>query len=161
MPAVDLLRTDLLRTDFLTTKEKESMLYDLVIGPADAAMQIANEAVPTEVFEGASVKPVDTVKLETLQALVLPGSDSGWTGQPQSPADEGPWVFQLPSDFVSALNRLGPPDYQRVLDAWASTEEFALDGAKPSDVAECLSIIQRLARRAEETQQRLFLWMSL
>lgn len=138
------------------------MLYDLVLGPEDAAQQISCESNPTSTFEGESVKPVDSVKLQTLQELLLPNGDLGWTREPEAMADdEGPWVFRLPADFVSALNQLSGPERTRVLDAWAATEEFALDRAKPSDVAECLSIIQRLAKRAEETKQSLFLWMSL
>ncbi|MCA9642400.1 MAG: hypothetical protein KC492_16980 [Myxococcales bacterium] len=137
------------------------MLYDLIVGPANSAEQISSEGVPTEIFEGASIKPVDTVKLEKLQRLLLPDADVGWTGEPSMTNDEGPWVFRLPPEFVSALNQLGGAEHRRVLDAWAATEEFALDRVKPRDVAECLSIIQRLAARARETQQSLFLWMSL
>jgi hypothetical protein len=140
------------------------VLSDLVVAPAGDAERVAHAEVPSRAFDGIDIKGIDSVKFGTLQSIL--------TGRPfeellseydpvVTVSDEGPWVFRIPHELLTRLVALDHTERARVAKQWASTEEFGLDGWAEDDVAGALGSISTLARKAVDSGQTLFLWMSL
>lgn len=140
------------------------VLSDLVIAPANEAEHVAQAAVPSEVFNGIDIKGVDSVKFATLHSILTGRSfdDLLPIYEPVvTVSDEGPWVFQIPPDLVALLAALDDAGKTGIAQQWATTEEFVLDCWSADDVASVLNDISSLARKAVESDQALFLWMSM
>ena len=140
------------------------VLSDLVVAPAGEAERVAQAQVPSETFGGIDIKGVDSVKFGTLHSIL-----TGQTFEELLPlyepvvtvSDDGPWVFQIPPDLVTRLAVLDDAETAGVARRWAATEEFVLDSWAEGEVASTLSAISSLSKRAIESGQALFLWMSL
>lgn len=140
------------------------VMSDLVVAPAGEAERVAQAQVPSQTFDGIDIEGVDSVKFNTLHSILtgrsfeelLPLYDPVVTV-----SDDGPWVFQIPPDLVTQLAALDDAGMAGVARRWAATEEFVLDNWDESDVTSALSAISSLSKRAIDSGQALFLWMSL
>jgi hypothetical protein len=140
------------------------VLSDLVVVPADEAERVAQAEVPSQTFGGIDIKGVDSVKFGTLHSIL-----TGQSFEELLPlyepvvtvSDDGPWVFQIPPDLVTRLAALDDAGMAGVARQWAATEEFVLVGWAEGEVASVVSAISSLSKRAIESGQALFLWMSL
>ena len=140
------------------------VLSDLVVASPDQAEAIAKATVPSKVFGGIDIKGVDSVMFATLHSIV--------TGEPLKSllpkyqpvvevGHEGPWVFRIPSELVSRLARLHQVETAAISRRWARTEEFARERWPEKVVLDVLQKISKLARKADDSHQALFLWMCL
>jgi hypothetical protein len=140
------------------------VLSDLVLAADADIPRIADSSVPSEEFDGIDVKGVDTIKLGMLHSL-LTGRDFEELLPEYDPVHEassdGPWVFRVPRELTTGLVNLTDSEFENLVDRWASTEEFELDGAPREAVAEVLREIQTLARAGVASSREMFLWMSL
>ena len=138
------------------------VLTDIVVVDAAQAHAVLHAQVPSESFPGFDAKGLDQLKLAALRAI-LEGEeyDEEWADRiPLVAGDEtsdGPWVFQLPDDFVASLALLRRSDEARIAAAWLATEDFAgwaLDG-----VGDMLHELAACARRAAEANKKLLTWI--
>jgi len=136
----------------------------LVLAEEGDIARIANSVVPSREFAGIDVKGVDTVKLGMLHSL-LTGRDFEDLLAEYDPVHEvsadGPWVFKVPRELTTALLNVSGDEFEELVDRWASTEEFELDGWPREAVAHVLHEIQELARAGATSSREMFLWMSL
>jgi hypothetical protein len=140
------------------------VLRDLVVAADVDAERVARARGPAEEFDGIDIKGIDSVKFGILHSIltgrafkeILPACDPVVTV-----SEEGPWVFRIPCDLVARLAAITGDEKRAAVTKWAATEEFALDGRPPSEVAHAFDEIAALARRAVDGGQSLFLWMSL
>ncbi len=139
------------------------ILCDLVIGQKADGARIAAMSSPATELGGLDLKGLDSVRFTSLHAIV-----SGCTFSEvlaiESPmtmaSEEGPWVQTLPPEFVRALAALTAPQRRNAAEEWAATEEFALSGWSPEQVAIALDAIASLARQVGRGEA-MFLWMCL
>jgi hypothetical protein len=75
--------------------------------------------------------------------------------------EEGPWVFEFPSDILGCIAELRAEQVQGVSKAWAATEELVLDRWSPDDAAYVIQALVDHARKATETGKSMYLWVSL
>ena len=141
------------------------VLSELVVAPAGEAERVAQAEVPSQTFDGIDISGVDTVKFGTLHSILtgqsfeelLPLYDPVATVS----EDDGPWVFQIPTELVTRLAALDDAGMAGIARQWAATEEFVLEGWGEDEAASVLSAISSQSKRAIESGQALFLWMSL
>jgi hypothetical protein len=140
------------------------VLSDLVVAPARDAERIGRAQTPAAEFDGIDIKGIDSVKFGTLHSILSGRSFKELLPEYEpvvSVSDEGPWVFQIPSDLVTRLATLEGEDKRVAVSKWAATEEFALDRWPADEVAKAFDGIASLARKAQGSGRSLFLWMSL
>jgi hypothetical protein len=140
------------------------VLSDLVVAPAGDAERIGHADAPAAEFGGIDIKGIDSVKFGTLHSILTGRSFEELLSEYEpvvTVSDEGPWVFQIPSDLVARLATLADADKQVAVSKWAATEEFALSRWTASEVADAFEGIASLAQKAERAGHSLFLWMSL
>src|SRR3954454_21236831 len=104
-------------------------LSDAFVSDPEAVKTITAEILPFRDLAGADVKPVDTVKLAQLQALL--------TGRtfadvfPEFPmvhevSDDGPWVFECSPSLRTALAAFTEAELVSVAHRWSQIREFEL-----------------------------------
>ncbi|MEM7778868.1 MAG: hypothetical protein AAF697_00595 [Pseudomonadota bacterium] len=74
---------------------------------------------------------------------------------------EGPWVFDLPAAFLSALSRLQEDQLALTTSAWADTEEMQYSGARAEDLIEPLRALRSLASNAVAQEKQLLLRLAM
>lgn len=140
------------------------ILCDLVVAPAGDGERIAASLSPARTFGGIDIKGIDPVKFGTLHSMVTgrPFKELFALYDPVAMAgDEGPWVFQIPTDLITRLAALDETESAALSRRWAATEEFVADRWAEGDVTTALGAISSLSRRAVESRQSVFLWMSV
>lgn len=141
------------------------VLSDFVVaGLADAPRVCASNR-PGHDFAGLDARGIDTVKLATLHAILTGGEvdPSFMSDTLCSSGDDGPWVFEVPTDLVQRLAQLDAPERGAVGAAWASTEEFSprYDDWPAEAVQQVLEDLAALCRRTAAEGEALLLWMCL
>jgi hypothetical protein len=120
-----------------------------------------------------SSKNVDTVKLTTLWGIAarrdysvdggfMDLSDELEGGCVGEPEDDGPWLYRLPGALGDALASADSDRLREISSEWATTDEWALDGASGGD--ELMWLVEGLAdlaRDARAGSSAVYLWMSL
>jgi hypothetical protein len=76
-------------------------------------------------------------------------------------SEEGPWVFGIPEPLVRQLAAVDDQRAVAIVDAWAATEEFVLDGWDRDSVRSILDALRGLARDAAAQQKSLLMWSCL
>ena len=142
------------------------VLSDFIIADRSEAVAI-NDAQGSHLKQWPCLesKGINTVKLATLWAI-LSGTeyDSGFMLDESildQPTDEGPWVFLVPDQLVSAVFSIGNDRIEFVAREWAKTEEFKLDRWPEPEVIAYLKQFVEFARKARAQNKDLLLWMCL
>ena len=144
------------------------VLTDFVVAnPADAE-RVGSSAGPGRDFGGMEAKGIDIVKLGRLHAI-LAGEPYDLSFHGPSSAlryavgDEGPWVFEVPSNLVERLAGLNAGDLHSVAIAWAQTEEFSSKYGRwsPEAVHAVLGEFASLCHRAVAERKAILMWMCL
>jgi hypothetical protein len=73
---------------------------------------------------------------------------------------EETWIVEVRPELVQALAALDTNAALRVAESWAATDEWRLDRGETADLADLITRVSSLARRAAEGQG-LFYWISL
>lgn len=140
------------------------VLSELVVAPAGEAERVAQAQVSSQTVGGIDINGVDSVKFGTLHSIL-----TGRSFEELLPlyepvvtvSEDGPWVFQIPTELVTRVAALDDAGMADVARQWAATEEFVLDCWAEDEVASALSALSSLSNRAIESGQALFLWLSL
>jgi hypothetical protein len=105
------------------------------------------------------------VKLGTLHAI-LTGSKVDpkfMTDIMYSGGDEGPWVFDVPTELVKLIASLNAEQMRSVGEKWAATEEFSpdIDDWPPDAVHQALKDLVALCKRSTSEGKSVLMWMCL
>ncbi len=79
----------------------------------------------------------------------------------RSAGDDGPWVISVPDVVTRTLGQSEAAELQRIAIAWASTEEWKRDRAKPKDIVSLIQGLAALAKRANAEKKEMYVWASL
>lgn len=141
-------------------------LTDFVVANRADAQLVCDSTCPSEEFLGMDAKGIDTVKLGTLNAIL-----TGTEFDPQfvsrdelaTGGEDGPWVFEVPTDFVHRLAVLDAEQLRAAAVQWAKTEEFSSEYCNwsPEEVHQMLQDLTRLSVRAVAERKSVLMWMSL
>lgn len=74
---------------------------------------------------------------------------------------DGPWVFELPIQFVREISAIPESETLDVASRWAKQPELAHAGWGADDLAPAVTAIRDIASKATERNSALVLWMSL
>jgi hypothetical protein len=77
-----------------------------------------------------------------------------------TPEDAEEWIYSIPSEMVVLLGELDSEDRTEMASQFANATAEEL-GASPQDFEPIISKLSTLSRRAIESKQSLYLWMSL
>lgn len=146
------------------------VLSDIIIADRAEAASI-NAAVGRhfEQWDTLASKGIDTVKLGKLSQILASRSlDDAETiarfmahDVLHEASDDGPWIFPLPDELVSAVAALDDKTEKSVAAKWSAIEEFRLDHWKPAVVEEYLHDLVVHARKARDAGKSLLLWICL
>ena len=141
------------------------VLTDFVVANRHDSERVCDSDCPSQDFAGRDAKGIDTVKLGTLHAI-LTGADfdpSFMSDCLCSRGEDGPWVFEVPSDMVKRLAALTAQDVSSVGRKWAATEEFSTPGDSwPIDAVEdALRNLTELCNQATDEGKTVLMWMCL
>jgi hypothetical protein len=141
------------------------VLTDFVVMARTDAQRVCDSHCPSQDFAGLDAKGIDTVKLGTLHAVLIGGEfdPSFMSGSLCSGGEDGPWVFEVPSDLVERLARLNAKELRAVAAKWAATEEFSpkYDNWPVEAVRQVLYEMAALCRRAVSEKKAVLMWMCL
>ncbi len=141
------------------------VLTDIVVADRGAAQRVCDSDCPSREFVGLDAKGIDTVKLGTLNAILVGGEfDPAFMSEPLcSRGEEGPWVLEVPSDLVRRLATLTAQELELIGEQWAATEEFSpqYDYWPIEAVQQILQEIAALCKQARHEDKALLMWMCL
>ncbi len=77
--------------------------------------------------------------------------------------DDGPWMWQFPSEFVININNIKPEKIETIIEKWSQTDEFTLPNFQTplDDAREYFIRIQDCCKKCLDNKWTLFLWVSL
>jgi hypothetical protein len=141
------------------------MLTDFVVASPDEAAAVSastNRQVNWPCFES---KGLDNSVLAALWSALDPSVDAraleGETHLIFTAQQGGPWVFNIPTVFVSGLAALPQESFLPVAERWVKQPELAYAGWQGSDVTPAIAALKDIASIAVQRQQSLLLFMSL
>jgi len=135
---------------------------DLIMAdPVDAASIVASD-YPLGTFKGVNVDGLDPLKLAALHALFVsaPFAEVLRDYQPVAAASpNGPWLVRLPSQLITFLGTIAPPDQSSVAARWASVDSVSEAGWSSDDADQFLGRLIPFAQTAAFEGKDLFLWI--
>ena len=143
------------------------VLSDLIIADSADAMEINRAGgAHSSRWPVLESKGIDTIKLGTLATILLGAADDGsYMGDTSSLldqlSDEGPWVFLVPRELVTAIAKLSPSQNDAIARRWGETEEFQLEGWPIDEIQEYLAELVAHCQKTKQQEKDLLLWMSL
>jgi hypothetical protein len=141
------------------------VLTDFVVADRGDARRVCDSDCPSQDFAGLDAKGIDTVKVGTLHALLTGGAfDPSFMGDNLcSGGEDGPWVFEVPSDLVQRLAALTPRQLAAAGRKWAATDEFSpkYDNWPAEAVQQVLQELAALCKRATCEGKAVPMWMCL
>jgi len=146
------------------------VLSDIIIADRTEATSInAAEGNHLKQWDCLESKGIDTIKLGSLSRILAGRSLDDVPAVPvfmdnsllDKYSDDGPWVYLVPDQLVSALAALDDDAEETVAASWAEIEEFRLSRWQPMDVQEYLHDLIEYARKARDQGKSLLLWMSV
>ena len=134
-----------------------SVLADIYISREEEALKY--DSVPTQFEERAQYKGLTPLELSMLWSIMrgVAWDVAAMDGFPcllQIAGGER-LIHKFPADMVAELARLSPERATAVTAAWAASEEL---GCSPEDIRPTVDDMVRLAGRAIESNQGMFLW---
>lgn len=141
------------------------ILTDFVIAPRDDADAIGESLRPADRWPTLEGKGVDTIKITALYCVLTDQDYDDDLHDSIRPVagdvEDGPWVFEIPADFVKEFAGLDAEDIPEVAEAWAETEELEMDGWGADDAAAFITELREHAQKSLDAKASLFLWLSL
>jgi len=140
-------------------------IADAFVSSEEGINTITASTRPLQDLDGVDVKSIDVVKLGQLHAL-LTGETFGdalieFLPEVHSVSEDGPWVYKFPATLQITLAELSDLELSSTSEDWAKIPEFGLDGIDALRVASILQDLVKLAQRAEEKDEYLYLWTCL
>jgi hypothetical protein len=141
------------------------LISDFFVATQTELADMDASASPAALFPSVQAKRVEVVKLVQLQCLLdgstfdqhLNNLDSFFV---KTVSDDGPWVLLVPQVIIERLALAEPEMLSQIGTAWAKTDEWIADQARPAEIIELITQIAALARRAKEERQ-MYLWVTL
>jgi hypothetical protein len=141
------------------------VLTDFVVTDLGNAQRVCDSDCPSQEFAGLDAKGIDTVKLGTLNALLVGGEfdPAFMNGLLCSGGEDGPWVIEVPPDLVRRLAALTAEQLGSVGEKWAATEEFSpkYDNWQAEAVQQVLRELASLCTQATDEGKAVLMWMCL
>ena len=144
-------------------------LSDLVVADVAEAEEVLAASTHAPRWPALDSKGINEINLSIL-AFILKGEsadvDSVVAYSQQftelaSGGEDGPWVFQLPQEFVSGLAAIQDSALPTIADQWSKSEEMQAAGANTSALIDTLTATRALASEAVANGKALLLWMCL
>ena len=118
--------------------------------------------VPLAFQPRIDVTGITTLELSTLLAIV-----SGQAYEirimdqfiPIIEEETGPWLYQIPNTFVTALGQTSETAVQDFAEAWLATDELA--DAHPPAIEDLLIRLRQLGIQATNEHKQLLVWFQL
>lgn len=141
------------------------VLTDFVVANLKDAARINDYDVRFGEHAAMAAKNVDHVHLGVLDSTLKRAAfDLDFMVVPNplvwSESDEGPWVFQLPAQFVARLAAVDDADITNLVAQWAKSDEWYFRPS-PAELVVPLRSMIALARKAVAEDKALLMWMSL
>jgi hypothetical protein len=141
------------------------VLTDFVVASAADAGKVCASLCPSEEFAGLDAKGITTVNLGTLYAILTDSKfEPTFMGEAiSSRGDEGPWVWEVPTDLVQRLANLDAKQLTSAGGKWAATEEFLPKyGHVPAEVVhQVLQELATMSKRAVAEGKSVLMWVCL
>jgi len=141
------------------------ILTDFVIADAGSGNDLGESFNPSEQWPTLQAKGIETIKLATLYCAITGNcyhndiqESFEFVGGDK---EEGPWVFEFPSEILHAIACVSEPQVQGIAHQWASTDEMKMDRWSPEEAATFISELSAHASRATDAGKSLYLWLSL
>jgi hypothetical protein len=122
-------------------------------------VRLNHALTPENVAERSSM---DTLKLSTLWTIMAKSHDDPVELMDQFTkirSSDGEWTNEIPQEFVTRLATATDSDLQSAATRWITTDE--MEGCDVSDAMDLLIDVRRVASRAQQTRQPMFLYASL
>jgi hypothetical protein len=119
-----------------------------------------NHSLPPE--NVAEQTSVDTLKLSTLWTIMAGSADDPVELMDRFTdirSSEEEWTNEIPEHLVTLLATATDSDLKSAATRWIETDEMA--GCDVSDAMDLLIDVRRIARRAQQVRQPMFLYASL
>lgn len=144
------------------------MLTDLIAANPEEADAILSTQGHATVWPTLEAKTVDHVKLASLAFILrgLPPDDTPVIEYMKkfkevgAAGEEGPFMFQVPSDLVGLLAAIPSSRFEAFGEAWVRTEEAQRDGWSASQTASFLRELSAFAASAKSQSKGMLLWLS-
>jgi hypothetical protein len=142
------------------------MLTDFVVASPEEAAAVSASTNRRSTWACFESKGLDNSTLTALWSAIDPSADaSALEGDAHvvfsAPGRNGPWVFELPSDFVGHLGALPRDAFLPVAERWVKSPELAHARWRGSDVVPVITSLNEMASIAIQKEKALLLWMSL
>ncbi|MER3554555.1 MAG: hypothetical protein C4331_09465 [Meiothermus sp.] len=147
-------------------------LSDFVVAPKSAGNEVLKlGSGATSHFPGFQSNKWSSFELSALYSLLANNAETldGWDDKieefeegaiPQSDED-GPWVYMFPEAFTQVLSGAEEDLWQQAANKWVSIEEFEFTSQEQTHVKQFAEDLRGLAHQAIESDQAIFLWISL
>lgn len=149
-----------------------SVLTDIIVVDSSQVDEVIKALAPAETYAGFDAKGLDPVMLSSLQSILagLAGQDASAAADDdellsdQFPllaqeSDDGPWLYGIPLELVTALSTLSDADKQRAVAAWTATDECA--DWEPALALALVDDLAKSARRAVDEKKQMMMWVCL
>jgi hypothetical protein len=142
------------------------VLTDILVADRADSQRVCDSTCPSRDFAGLDAKGIDTTKIGKLDTI-LTGSEFKPSFMVDSECcsggEDGPWVFEVPSDLVRRIAMLTDTQLQSAGEKWAATEEFSprYDNWPVEDLQSFLREWAAMCKRAEAGGKAVLMWMCL
>ncbi|MCW8129020.1 MAG: hypothetical protein KIS92_01425 [Planctomycetota bacterium] len=143
------------------------VLTDLIVADPAQAKEIC-QTHGKKPFPSVDIKGFDQIKGATLWSI-LEGSDVSdvdyVVGLSEKftllceESDDGPWVYQVPDEFLKLIASTEDEAVGEMVEAWSQTEEF--DGYSLEDVQFYFDTLFEAATRSDLGSKKLLMWICL
>lgn len=136
-------------------------LVNIVIADEDEAELIGESNQPVDEWVGMEARDIDKSKFITLHCLLTGDGieDAVYGYEPLYFIEDGPQVMRIPDELTVRLASFGDEALEDVVQELAATEDFELSDVPIEDIQSFMEEFAELARRADEEQKSLFIWM--
>ncbi|NOQ75561.1 MAG: hypothetical protein GQ574_26360 [Crocinitomix sp.] len=142
-----------------------SILTDFIVAKANQEDAILESDDISKIASIHQLSGVGPIKLQTLYNLISDKAPYDIVEYNLTPyegcAEEGPWLFAMPMILVHALAKVSATNLDSIAEKWNNTEELQMDRWNIEDATTVINDLSALAKKAIETEQVLFLLMSL
>jgi len=141
------------------------MITDFVIADVGSGMELGQDINPGLACPTIQTKGVDNIKLATLSCSIS-GVDYSDVLQSSfklvgGDEDDGPWVYELPSEFLQSLASIDKSQLGLIAKRWLLTEELQMDRWSLDDANHCITELSVHANKAIQSGKSMYLWMAM
>ena len=141
------------------------MLTDFVVADRSEAEAVSSSTTRSSTWPCFESKGLDNSVLAALWSALDPSADSGsLEGEKHlifTQGNNGPWVFNVPTELVTGLSALSPGLLLQVAERWVEQPELKPAGWRAPDVAPAIEALSAIASTAISEKKCLLLWISL